>query len=116
MGDTERKLDALIDALGFDVEETKITRGMPYGSLAGSPAGVDVTKGVDGLWFEYDTSYKLTKSDPEQTHNELIIELAKGLYKHSVASGAGMHQLNYNDTTPRYNTESGLMEIFTDEN
>lgn len=110
MGDTERKLDALIDALGFDVEETKITRGMPYGSLAGSPAG------VDGLWFEYDTSYKLTKSDPEQTHNELIIELAKGLYKHSVASGAGMHQLNYNDTTLRYNIESGLMEIFTDEN
>jgi hypothetical protein len=71
MNNTEKKLDALIDALGFDVEVAMTKKGRPYGSLAGSPAYAAVHRFVDGLWYEYDIDYKLTKrkSPPVKYHH-----------------------------------------------
>jgi hypothetical protein len=61
MNNTEKKLDALIDALGFDVEVSMSKKGRPYASLASSPAGVEVYKLDNDLYYECDNNYKLTK-------------------------------------------------------
>jgi hypothetical protein len=63
MNNIEKKLDALIDALGFDVEVSMTKKGRPYASFASSPAGVDVYKLDDDLYYECDSNYKLTKRD-----------------------------------------------------
>lgn len=61
MINTDKLLRALIDALGFEVETARTKKGQPYASLASSPAGVDVHKFVDGLFYEYDVDCKVTK-------------------------------------------------------
>ena len=73
MNNTEKKLDALIDALGFDVELSMTKKGRPYGSLASSPAGVEVYKLDDDLYYECDSNYKLTK--------RADVELIKAMYR-----------------------------------
>lgn len=98
----EKKLDALIDALGFDVEEVQ------GDVFLGCYSGRDV-------YNKQAVDYKITKRNQKQTHSELIISLAQSLYKHSITAGMKMHTLNYNGTTLKYSFESGLMEIVTNE-
>ena len=89
MSNTEKKLDALIDALGFDVELSMTKKGRPYGSLASSPAGVEVYKLDDGLYYECDSNYKLTKRIDEERFTftrYMIKDLIEVLGCHTVAS------------------------------
>tara|TARA_R110000764_G_scaffold57488_1_gene125119 strand:+ start:4853 stop:5161 length:309 start_codon:yes stop_codon:yes gene_type:complete len=94
MSNTEKKLDALIDALGFDVKENVVS---------------------ESLYRDSVIEYKITKRNPKQTQQELIIELAQALWKHSITAGVMMHTLNYNGITLKHSFISGVMEIVTNE-
>ena len=85
MNNCEKKLDALIDALGFDVEVSMTKKGRPYASFASSPAGVDVYKLDDDLCYECDSNYKLTK------RNQKTVDVDKILRKMSFALQSVLH-------------------------
>ncbi len=60
MNNIEKKLDALIDALGFDVEELTIKKMLV---TAGVPSIREFTQGCDVITY---TDYKLTKRQPRR--------------------------------------------------
>ena len=111
MNNTEKKLDALIDALGFDVEcdldnQAYVEANNFQQAMAGNCAHVNMS--------DYYT-YKLTKRIKKETQSELILEMAQALLPTFIKTDIPVHAISCNGVVVSHNLETGIMEITTNE-